>query len=140
MLVAPAVLLIFGLGYGLAADQEQDQSNRAHCLQRLRAPDYPPLAVQARLSGEVTADISLDQAGKVVGVEFVGKPHPLLVRSVGKAVESSTFAPMCEGQKITLLFSFVIDGQGTNYRSTPLVSFGFPNRIWIVSAPLENVR
>ena len=118
-----------------AAEHGPQQDANAHCAQRLRLPAYPGIAVSARLSGDISATVLIGRAGVVRDVAFGGKPHLLLANAVLDAIRASTFVSTCEERNVTLSFKFLIEGQGTDYPTPPVVSFGFPNTFWIVSAP-----
>lgn len=119
----------------LAAEQGQQQVANTECVQRLRLPAYPVIAVSARLAGDVSARITIGDGGAVRDVGFAGKPHPLLANSVRDAIRESTFVATCKYREVILEFKFVIEGKGTDYPAAPAISFGFPNTFWIVSAP-----
>lgn len=129
-------VLIFKI---LAAQEEQKQGGNVQCVQRLRLPAYPAIAVQARISGDVAAKISLGKTGTVEHIAFTGRTHPLLANSVLDAVKASTFTSACQDLDVTLLFKFVIEGKGTDYPTAPVISFGFPNTFWIATPP-RNVQ
>ncbi len=119
----------------LAAEQGQQEVANVQCIQRLRLPAYPGIAISARLSGYVTVNISIGHAGAVRDVTLAGKSQPLLANSVMDAVRASMFVSTCQDRSVTLLFRFLIEGKGTDYPTAPVISFGFPNTFWIVSAP-----
>lgn len=61
-------------------------------ISRFVSPEYPPLARQAMISGQVTLNVELERFGTVAG--FAGDPsgHPLLVewvKSLPSGVEVS---------------------------------------------------
>jgi protein TonB len=55
-------------------------------------PEYPPLAMQARISGAVVVDAVIDERGNVVGARAVSG-HPLLVPAALKAVLQWKYEP-----------------------------------------------
>ena len=95
----------------LAAEGSINSATRK-CIQRLRLPVYPGIAVSARISGDVTANISLGHAGAIERVAFAGKPHSLLANSVLDALKISMYASACADRDVTLVFRFVIEGKG----------------------------
>jgi hypothetical protein len=140
MRLSIAVFLIPVLTFKiLAAHEEPKQDGNVQCVQRLRLPVYPAIAVQARISGDVPVNISLGKTSTVEHIAFMGKSHPLLAKSVLDAVKASTFTSVCQDLDVTLLFRFVIEGKGTDYPTTPVISFGFPNTFWIATPP-RNVQ
>ena len=89
--------------------------------------------------GDVDATVQLGPGGVVRNVAVAGKPHPLLANAVVDAIRASTFRGTCADRNISLSFRFRIEGKGTDYPESAVVSFGFPNTFWIVSAP-RNVQ
>jgi hypothetical protein len=114
---------------------EESQVGNVECVERLRVPAYPGIAVAARLSGDVEAIVQLGPGGVVRDVNVAGKPQGLLAKAVFDAISASAFKHTCEDRIVPLLFHFRIEGKGTDYPTSPVVSFGFPNTFWIVSAP-----
>ena len=56
------------------------------------APEYPPLASQAQISGVVIIEAILDEHGNVTGMRVV-KGHPLLIAAALKAVSQRKYEP-----------------------------------------------
>jgi TonB family protein len=73
-------------------------------------PEYPAIARQFRLNGEVVADLTVGLDGKVETVQ-VTKGNPLLNTAVVSALKKWTFVP------------FNVDGRPTKVKST--LSFVF---------------
>ena len=73
-------------------------------------PEYPAIARQFRLSGEVVADFTVGLDGKVENVE-VTKGSPLLNSAVISALKRWTFSP------------FNLDGHPTKVKSTLTFAF-----------------
>jgi TonB family protein len=63
-------------------------------LKNLYFPVYPPLARQARITGDVTIQIHIRKDGKVESAEVVSGP-PMLKQAALESAEKSTFE--CEG-------------------------------------------
>jgi hypothetical protein len=122
-----------------ATEQSQQVDGNVHCIDRFRVPAYPGIAVSARLYGDVDATVQLGPGGVVRDLAVAGKPHPLLANAVFDAIRASTFRRTCIDRSVSLSFHFRIEGKGTDYPTSPVVSFGFPNTFWIVSAP-RNVQ
>jgi TonB family protein len=70
-------------------------------------PDYPPLARQARVQGQVVADVSVNQQGSVENIKIV-TGHPLLIQAVINAVRQWTYPAQAAGvvTRITVNFAF----------------------------------
>jgi hypothetical protein len=111
------------------------------CVQRLTMPNYPALALHAKIQGTVIAHIRID-ADKTaqIRLELTAKP-PHIDREMGTitpAVERTLLAAKwrseCTGQNVILIFDFEIDQfqtPGSGHR----VSVGPPNHFWITAAP-----
>jgi len=59
---------------------------------KLPRPEYPQVAREQRVKGAVTAEISIDEQGDVVGAGIVAG-HPVFHESVREAACSAKFAP-----------------------------------------------
>ncbi len=55
-------------------------------------PEYPPLALQARVSGAVVLDVNLDEEGNVESIRVL-QGHQLLVPAAVKAVSQWKYSP-----------------------------------------------
>ncbi len=55
-------------------------------------PEYPPLALEARVSGEVIMDVRVDEEGNVVSIRVL-KGHQLLVDAARNAVVQWKYSP-----------------------------------------------
>jgi TonB family protein len=74
----------------------------AAARRRLRdvAPEYPPLAKQARVEGVVRLDILIDKQGRVSHIKVISG-HPLLVPSAIEAVKQWQYSPtLLNGQPV----------------------------------------
>jgi TonB family protein len=80
-------------------------------LTKLSAPIYPPLARQARISGDVVVQVSVRKDGSIESVELFDG-HPVLARAALDSAKQSTFA--CRGCAATtsslLTYTFGISG------------------------------
>jgi hypothetical protein len=115
----------------------QTETNMA-CVERLQIPAYPPLAVQARIVGVLTASVRLGSDGSITKISSLFAPtsekENLLKSAVEESLRASTFAKSCAGQQVRLVFNFVVTQAKT---STQLkFSFGYPNQFWI-EAPVK---
>ena len=116
-----------------------DESN-ADCIERLRLPEYAPLARLAKVTGALRTMITLDSAGKPgqIRTEYSGPlsrgAGVLLEPNAKLAIQSSTFAARCAGMTVTVIFEFVVQGTESS-RPTPTYSVGYPHRFWIVTSP-----
>ncbi|MGB6943435.1 MAG: hypothetical protein WA634_02045 [Silvibacterium sp.] len=116
------------------AQPNQDADSNMSCVERLQMPLYPPLAVQARISGSVTATVAVGSSSSVQTTLSRGA-HDLLNSAVEGALHSSTFRKTCIGKSVTLVFNFVIDEKLRPGRFPQRASFGYPNQFWITVPP-----
>src|SRR6476659_1319784 len=135
MHLGKVLVLVFIASGRETAQQSPQQEANVQCLERLRLPAYTGIAVSARLFGDVDTTVHIGRNGAVQDVAFAGKPHPLLANAVLDAIRASVFASSCESRTVVVQFKFRVDGKGTDYPTPPVLSFGFPNTFWIVSAP-----
>ena len=92
---------------------DRHTQSRASCIERLDAPIYPPIARQARITGEFMTSVRLDANSRVTTVssEIVGgdaKAKKLLAATIERSVRSAPFARDCESRTVTLLFRLII--------------------------------
>jgi TonB family protein len=74
----------------------------------LPAPDYPPIAKQAKASGTVVVQVTIDESGSVVTAHAVSG-HPLLQASAVAAARQARFSPtllMGEPVKVTGVITY----------------------------------
>lgn len=72
-------------------------------------PCYPAIARAARVSGQVTVEIVIDESGEVVWARVV-KGHPLLHLAALKAARQRTFEPYtCSGRALKVVELVVYD-------------------------------
>jgi hypothetical protein len=73
----PLLLLVHGL---CVAQHPGTSSTNTECIERLQLPTYPPIAIQARITGTIMATIRLGQSGSMEALSLVKdvKPNPLL--------------------------------------------------------------
>src|SRR5687767_2926657 len=91
------VILLAGLLAPLLSSQTAevvrlDPAAAAANLQSRIAPDYPPLARSARVSGVVTLDSTINKAGRVADLKVL-KWHPMLNQSALQAVGQWQYKP-----------------------------------------------
>ncbi len=119
----------------LAQDQRSVEAAAMACIERLQLPEYPPIAVSARVRGDVTVRVRLG-ASREVSLEWAGdRSSQVWFRPpIERAIRESTFSPACEGRSIALVFEFRAsrkDGVPDEFRA---VAFRFPNRFEIIAA------
>jgi TonB family protein len=77
-------------------------------LTRYADPIYPPLAITARIVGEVQLDLDVDELGQVKNSVITG--HPLLKESAKVAVDQWKFRPT-QSEKIRGTLRYRLDGR-----------------------------
>jgi TonB family protein len=65
------------------------------------APEYPPLARQMRLEGEVTVCFNVDREGKTHRVTVRSSTNRIFEKPARKAVRGSSYQPLKKDQKET---------------------------------------
>lgn len=82
-------------------------ASAAEARQALRHadPQYPPLARQMRLYGDITLEISVAPGGEVTEVHVLSG-HPILAVAAAEAVKHWRYAPSAEPTQIEVRVSF----------------------------------
>jgi hypothetical protein len=142
LLAVLALTSTVGLWKALAQSESNVEPN-AQCVERLRMPAYPKLADQARISGSLTAIVSLSP-GSIQDTRFeMADATPvakrLLTQAIDQALRASLFRKNCEGKPVRLVFNFVLSEQLDTNNLPQTVSFGYPNRFWI-SVPSKTIQ
>jgi outer membrane biosynthesis protein TonB len=130
-IIAMGILAMVSAGTASAQSNQEVESNMS-CIERLEIPRYPPLADTARISGTVTAIVTISPDGTVQKTVMEGNAHPLLVPGVENTVRAARFSKTCGGKSIRLVFNFVLGQDRDNWQR---VSFGYPNQFWISAPP-----
>jgi TonB family protein len=76
-------------------------------------PDYPPLAEQARIQGNVILEVWIDETGKTLNIRLV-RGHPMLAPAAIEAVRKWKYQP------------FNLDGKPAIVKTFVMVTFGRP--------------
>ncbi len=127
------LVMVAAMCAGMAAAQSgQDAGTNTSCVDRLEMPVYPPLAQQARISGDLTVTVAINADGTIHTALPAGA-HRILSSAVENAVQASVFRKECRGKSVTLVFNFVVAGQPDG--KPQRVSFGYPNQFWITVPP-----
>jgi TonB family protein len=109
--VSPGLTPLWELGDRLQARAQQFGAPRRVSARstdpniRRVSPVYPPLALQARIQGIVTLNVTLAQDGTVRELR-VASGHPLLVNSAIDAVKQWTFGPQVAGTQLEVEVPF----------------------------------
>ena len=106
-----AAVLLCGvpLVYGAAALQVQPAQGPEPKLIHRVEPEYPPLASQSRIQGQVHLKAKLGQDGRVSDVQVVSG-HPLLVSAAVEAVKKWIYEPgMVNGEPVETVIDIDVD-------------------------------
>ncbi len=115
------------------------------CVERLEAPDYPPLPLTVRIQVVQTVKVLLSEQATVQTVESSFQARPTAVEkafngsavekafkeSAEKALKNSRFSKICGGQTITLVFHY----EFREDENKSLFAFEPPNHFWIRAGP-----
>ncbi len=93
-------------------------------------PKYPPLALQARISGLVVARFHVDAAGSPQGIQLEG--DRFLTPALDTLIRRTTFPKECHGRDLDVTFRFRLDEAAP---ATPSVAFNTPNEYVITAGP-----
>lgn len=90
----------------------------------LPQPPYPPVAIAAKIQGQVVVQITVDESGDVIAATAVSGPA-LLRQAAAQAARGAKFAPTTlSGAPVrvtgVLIYKFTLDAQGKPERSAPV--------------------
>jgi TonB family protein len=90
-----------GIGVGdgdVITYREGEVDQEASPILPLKAPSYPAAAQEAGISGTVLCELTIDESGRVVNVEFIQVPGPYgFEGEILKAVQKWKFKPAMAG-------------------------------------------
>lgn len=99
------------------------------------APQYPAIAILARVQGIVVLVVEIDAAGAPVGIA-VKRTVPLLVESAREAARLWRF-PAGDARSQEVTFAFTLDGGDGRDGKAPRVQFESPYKVTVTAhAPL----
>lgn len=103
------------------------------------APDYPPIALQARSKGDVSVDVKIDREGNVTSA-VVTSGHPLLHAATRKAALRWKFDPAPDAPEVRdarLTFTFrLMNGNKRSDAPNPVFTPPYRLEIFGVLVPL----
>ena len=109
------LMLLLGLSLQPPAVGSRQLSQWESCVEALALPDYPPLAVAARISGNAQVEVVLD-TGRAQRVEVSGVPN-LLSNEVRRSLALSGFKP-CGRETLRFRFDFVVEDTPSPHPAT----------------------
>ena len=90
--------------------------------ERIDAPLYPPLAIQARRSAVITAQVRVDAEGYLQA--DLSDPQSLFASAIRVAFARTRLSPAdCAGAEFPIVFRFTIRGAETHQRDTAAVFY-----------------
>ena len=121
-----------------AQAQSGDEYNLA-CIKSLVLLPYPPIARQARVTGEVSVEVTVSKVGGAEKIEFVSaQPKRLLADPVKEYLTKAQYDPTCVGKAVRLRFVFEVHEElppvSTTDAKTEVVFKG-PNTFIIATPP-----
>jgi TonB family protein len=124
------------------------QGSEALCPRHMEAPDYPPIARSAHVTGKITLTVTIDAEGRVENVDATAedprqRAHPLLQRYAIENMRHWTFAkPPAAPYMETIVYDYELDadlpseGGPSSLPAITKVNFDLPDHVTI----LTNVR
>ncbi len=110
------------------------------CIHSIVLPEYPRLALMAQITGTVNLDVEIGPDGKVQSVK-ASSGHPLLVRAAEKSALEWSFEVRSTKKQFpirqTMVIVYKIEGAQTSSEVCPTVILRPPDRMEIVTQPLE---
>jgi len=100
-------LLLLNLVLGMTLPLIAQMAQITHFV----APQYPPLARQTTISGQVVLKATIDTLGKVIKLVADSSVHPLLTESATAAVKEWQFSPGGSTQVVTVVFIYGFSGK-----------------------------
>lgn len=123
------LVLVLSLGTGCSREE-------GICVKHLEVPDYPRIALSARIQGTVTLSLTIAADGRVVSAS--GSGHPLLKSAAEANVRKWVFSGSKNAssvRQLTITYDYIIT-EGTEDNPRPEVVFDLPYRVEIRSNAL----
>src|SRR5437868_1523509 len=126
---------------GQPGTRAMESPTNIECLERLEAPDYPPLARSARVEATQIVKVLLSDQATTQTIESSLQINSRLLDltkkeftgSAEKALKNSRYSKTCGGKTITLVFHYEIRDDPNR---SSLFGFGPPNHFWIRYGPV----
>jgi hypothetical protein len=103
-------LMTILIGGQACASRHQSGPSGLPCVTRLRAPNYPSIARQARFQGTIRVAVGIGPGGSLAWYRIEASTEPTIVplfrADIDKALKTSTYAASCSGQTVPLRFVF----------------------------------
>jgi hypothetical protein len=124
-------VVMFSISQRLAAQQ---QPLTYPLVLRADAPLYPPLALTAKITGQIAAELTVKN-GEVIAVK-AGGGHPLLVKATTENIRSWHFVPEANGT-FTATFVYELRGDETAVIQNAKVEMQLPTFVKITASPTK---
>jgi TonB family protein len=103
------------------------------CVIHVESLEYPPLARQAQITGDVRASAWVDGQGSLTLPE-VSTGHPLLREAVLNNIRTWKFRPSLSGSfRLDVTYTFVLEGDPVEGFSVSKVVFDLPNQVRVTT-------
>jgi TonB family protein len=106
-------------------------------LRTFQAPEYPTVARQARIQGEVHLRLTVGGDGKIVSVESSSGPA-ILVAQAKSNVLQWTYTPTGQPMKLEVVYTFQLEKPETERPGAPKIRLESPVHV-IISSNLPRV-
>jgi TonB family protein len=107
------------------------QEGSTLCVLHTESLEYPRLAWQARIEGEVRVRVHVGADGKVASA-VSNSGHKLLRQAAEENVRKWIFSPKCE-RDIEVLYQFRLEAPEVDLRPVTRVTFDLPDRVLVVA-------
>jgi TonB family protein len=101
-------------------------------LRSFLAPEYPPVARQARIQGDVRLSVTVGTDGRVVSVESSTGPHILAAHAKANVVRWS-YTLIGQPMKLNVVYTFRLEKPETERAPAPTIELESPTHIIITS-------
>ena len=127
LIVTPPLLLIMVMSVLTAAEPTLD------CIEEIEMPRYTYVAKRSP-GGTVRAIITVGNAGKALRIALDTSDEDLALEVRGTILEDTKFKRSCRGLKVTLVFTFKLEGEPSD-DPTVTVHFRSPNHFTLTTQP-----
>ncbi len=118
------------LAFSLLRAQEAPPNNLG--VRTFVSPDYPIVARQARIQGDVDLNVTIDSTGQIVSVDSVSGPEALV--SYAKAnIVRWTYTPIGKVLKLKVIYTYRLEKPEMEFRPTPRIELISPIHVLITS-------
>ena len=102
-----------------------EESIRAVGIQSLRVPEYPVVARQARITGEVHLTITVEPSGKVVAIKSASGPD-ILVKYAKNNIVRWSYTPLVKQTDVEVVYTYRLEKPEVDTNTPPVVELQSP--------------